>query len=58
VAVTTVAVLIGMGLTGFISAQLGGAKLLPAVVRNVFGGTLVMIITYSVGTLIGGTGIG
>jgi VIT1/CCC1 family predicted Fe2+/Mn2+ transporter len=37
---------------------LGGAKLLPAVVRNVFGGTLVMIITYSVGTLIGGTGIG
>lgn len=58
VAITTVAVLIGMGLTGFISAQLGGAKRFPAVVRNLIGGTLVMIITYSVGTVIGGTGIG
>lgn len=38
--------------------SVGRGQLLPAVVRNVFGGTLVMIITYSVGTLIGGTGSG
>ncbi len=56
--ITIAAVLLGMGLTGFVSARLGGASRLPAVIRNLVGGVLVMIITYTVGKLIGGaTGI-
>ncbi|MCB0882332.1 MAG: VIT family protein [Thermoleophilia bacterium] len=53
-AVTMAAVLVGTGLTGFISAHLGRAPKPPAIVRNLIGGALVMAITYTVGTMIGG----
>lgn len=54
VPITVAAVLVGMALTGSVSARLGGAPRLPAVIRNLVGGTLVMIITFTVGSLIGG----
>jgi VIT1/CCC1 family predicted Fe2+/Mn2+ transporter len=54
--VTLAAVLLGMAVTGAISARLGGAAQRPAVLRNVIGGALVMGITYAVGLLIGSTG--
>ena len=54
--VTLVAVLLGMGLTGSVSARLGRARQRPAVVRNVVGGACVMGITYAVGLLIGASG--
>jgi VIT1/CCC1 family predicted Fe2+/Mn2+ transporter len=56
VAITMVAVLIGMGLTGYISARLGRAEPRRAVVRNLIGGIVTMLITYTVGRLIGGGG--
>lgn len=55
-AVTVGAVIVGVGLTGYVSARLGGAKTRPAVVRNVVGGVVVMLITYWVGVLIGEVG--
>ncbi len=53
VPITIAAVLVGMGLTGAISARLGGAPQIPAVLRNLAGGIMVMLITYTVGKLIG-----
>lgn len=53
-AITLAAVLAGTALTGFVSARLGGAPRVPAIARNLVGGALVMAITYTVGTLIGG----
>lgn len=53
-ALTFVAVLVGVALTGGISARLGGAPRGPAIRRNVVGGALVMAITYAVGSLVGG----
>ncbi len=54
--VTLAAVLLGMALTGSLSARLGGAAQRPAVLRNVIGGACVMGITYGVGLLIGASG--
>lgn len=54
--ITLVAVLIGMAITGGVSARLGGAPPRPAILRNLVGGTIVMLITFGVGMLIGGTG--
>lgn len=45
-------VLIALGLTGYISAHLGGAPKRPAIIRNVLVGALTMVITYTVGNLI------
>ena len=50
---TFVAVLVGVALTGAVSAHLGGAPKHPAVRRNIAGGALVMALTYAVGSLIG-----
>jgi VIT1/CCC1 family predicted Fe2+/Mn2+ transporter len=50
-----VAVLIGLVLTGMISARLGGGVARRAVLRNVFVGALTMVITYYVGVLFGVT---
>lgn len=47
------AVLIGLAMTGTISARLGGAPIRPAVVRNLVVGTLAMVVTYYVGVLFG-----
>lgn len=57
VAVTFVAVLLGLALTGSLSAQLGGAARRPAIIRVVLGGALAMAITYGIGLLVGSTGL-
>lgn len=51
--VTFVAVLIGLCLTGYVSARLGGSPPGRAVARLVVGGAAAMVITYAVGQLLG-----
>ncbi|WP_133898235.1 VIT family protein [Streptomyces sp. KS 21] len=53
VPVTVAAVLAALTLCGVISARLGGAPPLRAVLRNVAGGALAMTVTYAVGTWMG-----
>ncbi len=55
VPVTVAAVLAALTLCGVISARLGGAPPLRAVLRNVAGGALAMTVTYAVGTWLGTT---
>ncbi|OLR89711.1 VIT1/CCC1 transporter family protein [Actinokineospora bangkokensis] len=50
-----VAVVLGLVATGAISARLGGARVRPAVVRNVLVGCLAMAVTYGVGLVFGVT---
>ena len=50
---TFVSVLVGLALTGAVSARLGDAPAGPAVVRNVMGGALAMAVTWGVGSLVG-----
>jgi vacuolar iron transporter family protein len=57
VAVTFAAVLAGLAITGSLSAQLGGARHRPAIVRVMFGGALAMAITYGIGVLVGSTSL-
>ena len=52
--VTFVAVLIALGITGWMSARLGGADSMRATKRVVVGGALAMAITYLVGLAMGG----
>ncbi|WP_410647713.1 VIT family protein [Amycolatopsis sp. cmx-4-54] len=47
------AVLVGLVLTGFISAKLGDARVGRAIARNVGVGALTMLVTYYVGVLFG-----
>ena len=49
------AVVLGLVLTGAVSARLGDAPVLRAVLRNVFVGVLAMVVTYFVGVLFGTT---
>jgi VIT1/CCC1 family predicted Fe2+/Mn2+ transporter len=51
IGVAFVATLIGLVLTGWLSARLGGARWMPAVARNVGVGVLTMAITYGVGII-------
>jgi VIT1/CCC1 family predicted Fe2+/Mn2+ transporter len=51
--VTAVAVAVALALTGWGSARLGGAPVRPAVLRNVGGGVLAMVVTYGIGALVG-----
>lgn len=53
VVVTAVSVVIGLFLTGWISAGLGKAPLLPAIVRNVLMGSATMMATYLIGLAFG-----
>jgi vacuolar iron transporter family protein len=53
IAVTVAIVLIGLAMTGVISARLGGAAPGRAVARLVVGGALALAVTYGVGTLLG-----
>ena len=53
--VTVVAVLLALMLTGAVSAGLGGAPKGRAVLRNVIGGGLALVITYLIGLLVGTT---
>lgn len=47
------AVVLALVLTGAVSARLGGAPARRAVLRNVIGGSLAMVITYGIGALVG-----
>ena len=53
VPVTALAVVAALALTGWLSASLGGARMRPAIVRNVAGGVLAMVVTYGIGSLVG-----
>ncbi|MBP2453590.1 VIT1/CCC1 transporter family protein [Mycolicibacterium lutetiense] len=53
--VTAVAVLLALMLTGAVSAGLGGAPKGRAVLRNMIGGSLALVITYLIGLLVGNT---
>ncbi|MBS0318940.1 MAG: VIT family protein [Proteobacteria bacterium] len=53
VAVTIVAVVVALVVTGHASARLGGAPRIRAVARNVVGGLLAMGITWGIGRLVG-----
>jgi VIT1/CCC1 family predicted Fe2+/Mn2+ transporter len=53
VAVTFAAVIAALAATGYLSARLGGAGPLRAVLRLVLGGALAMVVTYGVGALLG-----
>lgn len=53
VPLTAAAVLVALAATGCISAQLGKARHLPAMVRTVSGGLLAMSVTYGIGILVG-----
>ena len=55
--VTLAAVTAALGLTGYLSARVGDAPVLPAVFRNIVGGLLAMGVTYGIGSLIG-VGVG
>jgi VIT1/CCC1 family predicted Fe2+/Mn2+ transporter len=52
--ITFVAVLIALGITGWISARLGGADPVRATKRVVVGGAIAMAITYGIGLAMGG----
>ncbi|WP_181776682.1 VIT1/CCC1 transporter family protein [Amycolatopsis pittospori] len=49
------AVVVGLALTGFLSAKLGDARVGRAIARNVGVGALTMLVTYYVGVLFGTT---
>ena len=53
IAVAFVAVLIGLVVTGVVSATLGGSPKGAAVVRLVGGGALAMVVTFGIGQLLG-----
>jgi len=57
VPVTFVAVLIALGVTGAVSARLGGSDVRRAVLRVVIGGAIGLAFTYGIGHLFG-TAIG
>ncbi len=52
--ITFVAVLLALGITGWVSARLGGADPVRATQRVVIGGALAMAITWAIGRLVGG----
>ena len=52
-----VAVVVALGITGTVSARIGGSSKRKATVRLVVGGALAMAFTYAVGLLLGTTGI-
>ncbi len=54
--VTVTCVIIALVATGWISARLGKAAVIPAIRRNVLVGVLAMGLTFAVGSLVGGLG--
>jgi VIT1/CCC1 family predicted Fe2+/Mn2+ transporter len=50
---TVVAVLVALGLTGFVSGRIGKTPLGKPFWRNVIGGSVAMAVTYGIGTLVG-----
>ena len=57
VAVTFAAVFVALVITGYLSAQVGGANKTKAVVRVVVGGIIAMTITFGIGKLFGVVGL-
>jgi VIT1/CCC1 family predicted Fe2+/Mn2+ transporter len=55
--ITFFSVVIALAITGTFSAKAGGANVLRATLRVVFGGALAMAVTYAIGTLFGVKGI-
>ncbi|WNV87458.1 VIT family protein [Umezawaea sp. Da 62-37] len=55
IAVTFVVVLFALAVTGVVSAHLGAAGKVAAVVRLVAGGALAMLVTFGIGQLVGAT---
>ena len=55
IAVTVVAVLLALAITGWVAARLGGAKPLRPILRVTVGGALAMAITFGIGNLVGAT---
>ncbi len=53
IAITVVAVVTALALTGFASAKVSETRWLPAVARNVVGGLLAMGVTFTIGRLVG-----
>ena len=51
--VTALSVVVALAFTGWGSARLGRAPVRPAVLRNVAGGLLAMLVTYAIGALVG-----
>jgi VIT1/CCC1 family predicted Fe2+/Mn2+ transporter len=50
---TFAAVVLALTVTGAVSARLGGSPAGRAVLRNVIGGSVAMLVTYGIGTLVG-----
>lgn len=50
---TFVLVIIALAITGYISAMVAKSPRIKAVLRNMAGGTVAMVITYGIGTLVG-----
>ncbi|RFA18130.1 VIT1/CCC1 transporter family protein [Subtercola boreus] len=57
VPVTFLVVLVALGFTGVIGARLGGSPVGRATVRVVIGGALALVATFTVGTLLGTSGV-
>lgn len=57
VPITFVVVLVALAVTGFLGAQLGGSGRRRAAARVVIGGALALIATFSIGALLGTTGV-
>ena len=53
VIITAISVVVGLFLTGLISAKLGKAPVWPAILRNVLMGSATMAATYLIGLLFG-----
>jgi len=51
---TVIAVLLALIVTGYLSARVGRAPRLRAIVRVVLGGAIAMLVTYGIGHLVGG----
>jgi VIT1/CCC1 family predicted Fe2+/Mn2+ transporter len=58
VAVTFVAVLVALAITGSVAAHIGGSPKVRATVRVTVGGALALAATFGIGTLLGAHGIG
>ena len=57
IAVTFVAVLVALAVTGSLSAWIGGSSVRIAVVRLVIGGALALAATFVIGSLLGSSGV-
>jgi vacuolar iron transporter family protein len=55
IAITVAAVLLALGITGWVAARLGGAKPLLPILRVTLCGALAMAITFGIGHLVGAT---